>query len=247
MVQAGWPAHCLSLLDCVLLTPVRVSKCRNAGYREKSSRPGLAGGRPVRCVGSRCLELANQGSMFPSVSAWGMGARPHNSERNSGRKPRKMLILRGLSFRAAGAAEQPSNGAITPARFRASHGGAVQGLLSLTELAARMPRCRTRPAKSPTPGFRGNTMRLTLPWAMLIGYMVLAILLTGYISGWPWLGLFGAVTGRCLLAPSSEDQGEATNADEDPQGPHFLRRRKAPTSTISFPRADERKGRPGSA
>ncbi|MCS6976059.1 MAG: hypothetical protein NZM31_03485 [Gemmatales bacterium] len=67
-------------------------------------------------------------------------------------------------------------------------------------------------------------MHLTPPWAMLIAYMVLAILLAGHISAWPWLGLLLGVSYRSFTGFYS---GRRDPGHESVQGPHRHRRRAA--------------------
>lgn len=66
-------------------------------------------------------------------------------------------------------------------------------------------------------------MQMTPRWALLIGYMVLAILLAGHISAWPWLGLLFGVSCRSFTGFYSGQRVDAASSSW--QGPHFLRRR----------------------
>lgn len=68
-------------------------------------------------------------------------------------------------------------------------------------------------------------MYVTLPWAMLIAYMTLAILLAGHISAWPWLGLFLGVSYRSFTGFYSGQRRDDAHAEA--QGPHRRRRRHA--------------------
>jgi hypothetical protein len=64
---------------------------------------------------------------------------------------------------------------------------------------------------------------------MLIGFMVLAILLAGHISAWPWLGLLLGYTCRSFTGSYSGsrlDTGSSTLA-----GPHIFRRRGKSSGT----------------
>jgi|GEM_PF-4027868 len=75
-------------------------------------------------------------------------------------------------------------------------------------------------------------MRMTPHWAVLVGYMVLAILLAGHISAWPWLGLLFGVGFRSFT-------GFYSNYRIDPssnqfQGPHSHRLRRDGPEQKSF-------------
>ena len=67
-------------------------------------------------------------------------------------------------------------------------------------------------------------MRMTTSTMALVSYMVLAILLAGSISAWPWLGLLTVVVCRCCEFPRLPVPILAHPAH---QAPHFLRRRAA--------------------
>lgn len=73
-------------------------------------------------------------------------------------------------------------------------------------------------------------MQVTLPWAILIAYMTLAILLAGHISAWPWLGLFLGVSYRSFTGFYS---GRRDAAHESFQGPHRRRRPRSSSAPIS--------------
>lgn len=66
-------------------------------------------------------------------------------------------------------------------------------------------------------------MRLNNASLVLVSYMVLAILLAGSVSAWPWLGLLTVIVVRgCLLSHL-----QPVPVPVQPlQGPHFLRRRQ---------------------
>ncbi len=80
-------------------------------------------------------------------------------------------------------------------------------------------------------------MQVTLPWAILIAYMTLAILLAGHISAWPWLGLFLGVSYRSFTGFYS---GRRDAAHESFQGPHRHRRPRSTSAATNPPATAEK-------
>jgi hypothetical protein len=64
---------------------------------------------------------------------------------------------------------------------------------------------------------------------MLIGYMVLAMLLAGHISAWPWLGLLFGIACRSFRGFYARHRLDAPTDVFAFQGPHRPRLRRSQT------------------